>query len=265
MSIASPCSGDSINLLIRRLNARATLSPAEREFLATQHYYTRSYAAGAAVRVEDECPNRPTLIVSGWACREQISPNGRRQLVSLLMPGDVIWAAGERRPIDLLEVVALSNLKVVDIADVTRAITKDPARFPSIVFGLGQLQFAEELNLLEHVVRLGSQPAHQRVAGLFIELYERARSIGFVTGRSFVVPLTQEHFGNLVGLSIVHIHRVLRRFKAEGVLQIRSGLVEILDEAGLARIAESSMTDYPCLPAITRQRVDRPALEMSAG
>lgn len=224
-------------LLSRRLGTRVTLSPAERELL-TRNQNVRTYRAGATVRMEEQPSLRPTLIVSGWACREQISRNGRRQLMSILMPGDLVWSGGAQRALDLLGVVALTNLAVVNVSETIRAVQEDPASFPSLASGIARLQLAEEQSLLEQLARLGAQPAHQRIASVILELYERARSIGFVTGQSFIMPLTQECLGSLVGLSVVHVHRVLRRFKTESVCQVKSGLVDILDKARLARIAE---------------------------
>jgi len=263
MSIASTGSLYSMELLAKRLCTHIDLSPAERELLLTRSHCARTYSSGSTVVMPEQPSLRPTLIVSGWACRERITPSGNRQLLSVLMPGDLIWDGGEERPIDLLEVVAVSNLTVINIAGAVRAMAEDPNRFRSLRHGLGMLRLIEEEQLLEHVVRLGSQSALQRMASLILELFERCHSIGFVTGKTFVMPLTQECLSNFVGLSIIHVNRILRRLKSEGFIRLRSGLVEILDWSGLADIADVSVADRVPVPAADQQRAPISALEMA--
>jgi CRP-like cAMP-binding protein len=253
-----------MELLAKRLCAHVDLRFAERELLLTRSHSARTYAPGAEVRMPEEPSLRPTLIVSGWACRERITASGHRQLLSILLPGDLIWDGGEERPLDLLEVVAVNKLTVINVASEIRTIMQNPARFPGITRGLAMLRLVEEEHLLEHVVRLGAQTAHQRMAGLILELFERCRSIGFVTGGSFVMPLSQEIISNFAGLSLVHVNRVLRRLKAERVIRTQLGVVEIIDRSGLARIAEVATPSPPCFAPVNRQHVDQSAFEMSA-
>jgi len=179
---------------------------------------------------------RPTYIVSGWACRERISANGDRQLLAILLPGDLIWRTGET-PLELLEVVAVNKLTVINVANAMRAIAQDPSRTPSIARGLAMIGLADEMRTIEHMVRLGSQSGHQRIAGLILELAERCREIGFMTGLAFVMPLTHAAISNFVGLSVVHVSRVMRHLREACIIRTKSGIIEILDMAGLTRLA----------------------------
>lgn len=229
----------SLELFAKRLSAYVTLSAREQEMLLRKSRFVSSYEAGATVRMPEDRALRPIVIASGWACRERISPSGRRQLLSILLPGDVIWGSGAECPIDFLETVAITKLKVVNLASVIRSFDPDPASFTSIRHGLEMLQLAEANDLVEHAARLGAR-ADQRIAGLLLHLFERCRRIGFVTGRSFVMPLNQSCLGNLAGLSNIHVNRVLRQFKADGIIRLKSGIVEITDWLGLASIEEGS-------------------------
>lgn len=264
MSVASSGALYSMELLARRLSAHAELSATERDLLLTRSHSARHYDAGAQVRMAEDPSLRATLIVSGWACREQITASGNRQLLSALLPGDLIWGRGSTSPIDFLDVTALSRLTVINVAGAMRTVMRDPASFPLITRGLARLRFTEENYLIEHALRLGAQTAHQRVAGLILEFFERCRSIGFVTGQSFVMPLSQEILSNFAGLSVVHLHRILRRLRAEGVIRLVSGVVEILDGSGLARIADVWLGDSRCWSAANHPQVDRCELEMCA-
>lgn len=252
-----------MHFLAERLCTQGPLCASERELLLTRNYSARVCSPGAVVRMPDDPRLRPTMIVSGWACREKITANGHRQLLSILLPGDLVWHADEQRALDFLDVVAVTRLTVINVAGAMRAIAENPTSFPAITRGLAWLQRADEEQLIEHILRLGSQPAHQRIAGLILELFERCRRIGFVTGGSFVMPLTQESLGNLVGLSVVHVNRVMRRLKAERVIRLSPGMVEILDLDGLARIADVPTADH-ARAAASRAPLDRCPWEMSA-
>jgi len=239
MTIDLPEPRCSLELLARRLSGSIALSVREQELLLRQTRFVTGYEPGSSVRMPTNPDLRPTVIASGWACRESITPGGRRQLLSILLPGDVIWCGGDECPIDLLETVAITRLKVVNLASALRAMDPDPATFASLLRGLKLLQREEEHELVEHAIRLGLR-ADQRIAGLILHLFDRCRRIGFVTGRSFVMPLRQACFGNLAGLSKIHVNRVLRQLKAEGTIRWSRGIVEILDRRSLASIAEGS-------------------------
>lgn len=233
----APC---SLELLAKRLSKWVVLSSREQEMLLRKTRFFRSYEAGSTIPKPKDRGLRPMVIASGWACRESITLSGRRQLLSILLPGDIIWRGGEEHAMDLLETVAITKLKVVDLGDAMRSFDPDPASFASLEYGLKMLQFAEASDLIDHAVRLGGR-AEQRIAGLLLNLFERCRTIGFVTGRSFVMPLNQSCLGNLAGLSNVHVHRVLRQFRAQGVIRLKPGIVEITDWLGLVSIEEGSV------------------------
>ena len=235
MSFASSGNRYSMDLLARRLRTKVNFSAAERELLA-QSYSARCYDAGSTVPMPEDPSMRPTYIVSGWACRERISANGDRQLLAILLPGDLIWRTGET-PLELLEVVAINKLTVINVANAMRAIAQDPSRTPSIARGLAMIGLADEMRTIEHMVRLGSQSGHQRIAGLILELAERCREIGFMTGLAFVMPLTHAAISNFVGLSVVHVSRVMRHLREACIIRTKAGIIEILDMAGLTRLA----------------------------
>lgn len=233
----------SMDLLARRLVAASSLTDAERDLLLKRQQRSQAYLAGSEIAGTREQRPRPRLIVCGWACRERIMPNGRRQLLSILLPGDLIGSCIDQRALDLVEIVAISNVKVINVASTLRMVEENPATYSGIHRGLAQLRFAEEKRLLDHMVRLGSQPALQRIAGFLLELFQRCRVIGFVSAGSFVMPLTQEMLGNALGLSVVHVNRVMRQLKAEHLIDLQAGIVKILDAAGLARVADFSLPD----------------------
>ena len=243
MQIELPKALFSMDLFIRRLAAVSSLSEHERALLLSWQQHCKTYMAGSEMAGSQDQQPRPKLIISGWACRERIMPNGRRQLLSILLPGDLIGSCLNQRALDLVEIVAISNVRVMNIAGLLRAVEEHPDEYTGITRGLSVLRFSEERRLLDHMVRLGSQPALQRIAGFLLELFQRCRVIGYVSAGSFVMPLTQEMLGNALGLSVVHVNRVMRQLKSEHLIDLHGGIVRILDVTGLARIADLSPTE----------------------
>lgn len=237
----------SADLLARRLAEVASLSEYERGLLLHLKQYAHSHFAGATIVDSQSAWSSPSLIVSGWACRERILPNGRRQLLSILLPGDLIGVCNEKRALDLVEVAAISSVRTLSLASLIRRVEEEPVRCAGIANGIAALRFLEESRILDHMVRLGLQTAMQRTAGFLLELFERCRAIGFVTGRSFVMPLTQEMLGDALGISVVHVNRVIRELRARHLVDLYSGIAQIEDVAGLAAAAGFAPPDLRCL------------------
>jgi CRP-like cAMP-binding protein len=238
MQIELPKAPFSMDLLARRLAAVSPLSERERALLLNWQPHSKCHPAGSEISGTPDQPARPRLIVSGWACRERILPNGRRQLLSILLPGDLIGGCTSQRALDLVEVVAISNVRAINVAGLLRVVEEHPEEYSGIARGISLLRFCEERRLIDHMIRLGSQPALQRVAGFLLELFQRCRAIGYVSAGSFVMPLTQEMLGNALGLSVVHVNRVMRQLKLNNLIDLHGGIIKILDVRGLGRIAE---------------------------
>ena len=230
----------SMDLLTRRLAALSPLADHERALILNCQQHFKCYMAGAEISGTNDQLQRPRLIISGWACRERIMANGRRQLLAILLPGDLIGGWVNQRALDLVEIVAISNVRTMNVAPLIRAVEEHPDEYPGIARGISQLRFCEERRLLDHMMRLGSQPALQRIAGFLLELFQRCRVIGYVSAGSFVMPLTQEMLGSALGLSVVHVNRVMRQLKASHLIDLHGGIVKVLDVTGLAQVADMS-------------------------
>jgi len=228
-----------MELLAHRLASMNALSAAEWELLLERRHPSRTYSVGSQMRDTGDGGVRHSLVVSGWASREHISHNGRRQLLSILLPGDLIGDPVEVHPLDAVEMVALSEVKTISTAGFMTIVNGDGDRYKGIASGLSALRHAEDIRLLDHIARLGSQPAPQRIASFVLELFARCRVIGFVTDSSFAMPLSQEMLGGALGLSVVHVNRVIHRLKADRLISLHGGRVTIEDAIGLAGLAES--------------------------
>jgi CRP/FNR family transcriptional regulator len=90
----------------------------------------------------------------------------------------------------------------------------------------------------DHLTSVGRRPANARVARLLLELFVRSRSYWPKAGIEMAsLPITQEHIGDALGLTSVHVNRVLNELKRDGVLQFHYRRLTILDADKLIEIA----------------------------
>ncbi len=221
--------------LLRRLGVLEQLSPDEVllvQELARQP--VRDVPARAVLHPAGQAA-APALLLSGWGCRARFLLDGRRQIVSFLLPGDV---TGQVPPLPSpCAVLALSPLRLLDAAPLLLAAAEQPLRFPALSRALRAAAQAEDVLLRNQIVRLGQQTAYERLAGMLAEFLQRLRAAGLADGDSFAMPLTQDALGDALGLSAVHVNRTLQQMRRNGLLELRGRLVVIRDPEALRRLA----------------------------
>jgi CRP-like cAMP-binding protein len=90
----------------------------------------------------------------------------------------------------------------------------------------------------EWIVNVGQRPAPARLAHVMMELRERLRVIGRLEGRSFEMPFTQEEIGEALGITGVHVNRVIRQLREDGIVELQRGRVTVLDEGKFLELAD---------------------------
>ena len=190
--------------------------------------------AARTVLVErDERLHRSTMLVDGMMCRYFEDFQGLRQLVALHVPGDFVDLHGY--PLLRLDhdvgTLSACDVAYVPHAALDRIVAEDPE--------LGRkLWYSTMLDAAMHrawLFRLGRLDASGRVAHLLCEIDARLGAVGLSDGRRYALPLTQLDLAEACGLTSVHVNRVLRQLREDGLCTFRSGMVEIPDPRGLAR------------------------------
>ena len=224
------------NPAFARMSALAKLSAPETELLRALPGMARSYAMHAELCTEHQI--QPTrILLSGWACQHRLLGDGRRQIISFLLPGDIIGSVLHTAMRADTSVVALTPVMAADGRPLMRAVQAAPASMPGLVSALLQIGHMDQARLLDHVVRLGRQTAYERLVHLLLEIHSRLDAIGQVEGDSFVFPLTQENLGDALGLSVVHINRTLQQIRRDRMVEIRGGRVTILQHGAMQAVA----------------------------
>lgn len=194
----------------------------------------RSERDAQLIRAGD--PAAPLLtIISGWAFRYGLLSNGRRQILSVNLPGDTIGldtllTGAPAYPVQCAGAVTYC---VID-RDRAAALAREAPWFRRRALeALARDRAAAETA----ITRLGQCNAEERVASVFLDLYERLADRGLAGNNSFTLELTQLHLADLVGLTAVHFNRVLKRLVARGLLSVAGHRVTLLNMSSLECLA----------------------------
>ena len=183
------------------------------------------------------------LIVEGWVCRYKLLENGKRQITSIFLPGDLCepFGALPRSMDHTLAALTPAVLAFISPNDV-RATAQVSSRVEEALWW--DLLFSEALNR-EQIVCLGRRSATERLAHFFCSLHLRLSLVGLEEHFSYNMPLTQIEISDLFGLSVVHVNRSLQELRGSGLLSLRDHRLIIHDLPGLR---ELSMFDPSYLP-----------------
>lgn len=176
--------------------------------------------------VAEGSPAQRLLIVSGWAARVRQLADGRRQLLGILLPGDLIGNCRHPEPLAMSTVTAMSDVSVCVAPPASVSPSLDEAYAISHAY--------EEAYLLAQITRLGRLNAQERIGDFLLELSERLEMSGLAQGGSFELPLTQETLADALGLTSVHVNRMLQLSRKEGDLVLHGGRLTLPNSAMLA-------------------------------
>ena len=221
--------------LIRRLKIFADLSEDEERRLTDLCSDVRQTPAKQDIICEGERPKHVHLVLRGWAARYKVLPDGARQIVAFLIPGD--FCDLHFTVLEQMDhsIVALSPCTVAYID--TREIDRLTLESSRIARALWWSTLVDEGVLRTWVVNNGRRDAYERIAHILCEMHARMKMIGLVADERLDLPLTQEELADATSLTPVHTNRTLQRLRAEGLIDLKSHVLTIKDLKGLQRAA----------------------------
>jgi len=175
-------------------------------------------------------------LVTGWMFRYALLEDGRRQILDFVLPGAVLGFHPAQGAMTTFGVEALTDAAVCVIPH--RAIEPLSRRHPEIALRLAWLIARDRSMAFDHLTSVGQHSARERVAHLLLELFIRCRSQWPESGvEQLRLPLTQEHIGDATGLTFVHVNRVLRELRQDGIVEFHYRRLRILDPDKLVDVA----------------------------
>jgi CRP-like cAMP-binding protein len=236
------------HLLLRRFQSFAQLSQTEQHALSRWATGLNEYNAGSELQRDGEPGQRPCLITQGWACCQHVFRDGRRQVISILVPGDTLDLRVHSQPLANMTTVALTRVETCDLHALRHAILIGNPAFQNLIHASAMMGALEEYHLTQQIVRLGRQTAYERLAHFLLELYHRLEAAGLAQDERFFLPLTQELLADTLGLSSVHINRTLQQLRRDKLIHWKGGLFQLLNPEELRLIADFGLTASPPPP-----------------
>lgn len=222
--------------LIAKLDRRDRLDASERSALSDLLGPSRRVHAGVELVREHERPRASLVVLDGFCARVSFVHSGGRQITQIGVAGDFLDLHGFLMKQMDHSVVALTEVVVAEIPhDRLRRLTEDHPHLLRL-FWLDTL--IDAATHRQWILGLGRRTARARLAHLFCELQLRLETAGRSQGDRFALPLNQATLGDVLGLSNVHVSRVLKELREMDLARWSDGAVMVLDQPGLWREAE---------------------------
>jgi CRP-like cAMP-binding protein len=219
------------------------LAPTDEVVLRAAATDAEVYPAGADLVREGERLNRPRLLLEGWAARQRVLTDGRRQIYTFMLPGDAFGLSAHAHGGNTATSVALTGAVVAATPVLADAIGRE-VHDPLSQFAWNMI-LQEEISGMDQIVRLGRQTAYERVLHLMLEFFHRLSAVGLVSGTSFTMPLTQEVIADALGLSVVHTNRTLQQLRRERLIETHGNVLTLPNIDLLIEIADFRTSDVP--------------------
>jgi CRP-like cAMP-binding protein len=221
------------------LRARGTFRPITNNELGVVNDIKRDHlalpAGSAIIRAGEDCPELYTLY-AGWAFRFKTLPDGRRQILNFLLPGDLLGLQAAMFEAAQHGIDALTNVELCLLP--RRKVWALFGQMQELAFDVAWLGAREESLVDENLTSVGRRTALERTAALILTLYKRAERRGLVTNNSFAFPLTQQHIADALGLSLVHTNKTLARLRRLGMFERSNGTLTLSNPRVLARVGQ---------------------------
>lgn len=216
--------------------------PQFREFNANELRFVSSFKTGemvaetgATLLAEGNRSAHLFTLLSGWAFRYKTLADGRRQVLNYLLPGDLIGLQGSVTGNMEHSVEALTPL-VLCVFQRDR-LNELFGKHPGLSYDITWIAAREERILDDHLLSLGRRSALERAAYLIAHLHSRANSVGMVSAKNLLIPITQVHVADTLGLSVVHTNKTLKKLADRGLIQWHDRSCEVIDAEKLMDIA----------------------------
>ena len=226
---------DATSALARKLGRFATLRFDEIAAIAALQLRRRRVAAGTEIFHEREARHRAFIVQDGWASSYKVLRDGGRQVIDFAVPGDFMG----------LRSVLLRNSDhaAAAVTDITIAEVSVPQmldtfrRLPRLGTAVLWAASRDEATVVEHMVGIGRRDALSRTAHFFLEFRLRLQLVGLGSDAGYACPLSQYLLADALGLTAIHLNRVLRQLRERSLLTFRDGSVVFHDLAGLQRLS----------------------------
>lgn len=186
------------------------------------------------------------FVEEGFGARYKLLRNGRRQIVNVVLPGDVVGLPGSFLEKANYSVIAVTDLKL-HVCPIDAFVQLCYKR-PQFGLALSWLAVQEATICAEHTINTGRRTPAERLAHFLLEIYSRLAMVGRATESQFDLPFSQEIMSDALGLSVPHLNRTLAKMRTDGLISVTGRHVEFIDLKALEMLGhfqELNLTRVP--------------------
>ena len=219
----------------RKLGAFVSLTLPEHDTISGLLSKRKTFSAGAEVIYQGEAQNRVYVVSRGWVCSYKILRGGTRQILGFDIPGDFIglrsllFRSSDYNAAPVTEVEASE----ISSSEILRLFNTNPRLGTAFLWAASR----DEAMVVEHLISIGRRDALERTVHFLLELGARLLLVGIGTQEGYSCPLSQTLLADALGLSSVHVNRVLRQLREENLLTFREGHVAFLNVNALVSLS----------------------------
>ena len=226
----------SAGLLVRKVASLAALSGEERDALDRIPMMVRAVPAHQDIVRLGDRPSHCCLVLTGFAFRYKLVGEGRRQILNFHVPGDTPDLQSLHLPVLDHTVAALTNMTAGFIHH--DAVHDVSARFPRIAGALWRDTLVDAAVLRERIVSIGQRDGLSRTAHFLCEMYMRLAAVDLASGWAMSMPITQVEIADALGLSPVHMNRMVRELRERRLVTLDGSRLVILGWDALATLGD---------------------------
>lgn len=221
------------NALVRKLEGYTPLEAEDKRLLNSVIKNIRHVPAHTDLATEDQKPTSVHLVLEGYACRYKFTAEGNRQIMAYLVPGDFC----DMHVMVLKQMDhSIGTISPCTVVDIPRETILTLLERPTLSLALWCAALVDAAVLREWLVNVGQRRAGQRLAHVLCELLLRLRIVG-LANNSYDLPLSQKDLADTIGVSNVHLNRVLQELRREGLISWKEEILAIKDIDRLMRYA----------------------------
>ncbi len=230
-SLCAACPNNRLGFCGAVLEAAEVAEPAD-----WQHH--RIVPAGRQLLNPNQASPDVYVLCSGWGFRFVQLPDGRRQILNFLLPGDLISASSVLEERVHFWVTALTAVQVSGMR--REQVRSRMSANPAVVAALAKSYAVEAQSSDNLIAALGQYSAEERIAYLFLHLMRRIAARNVIHEQRYPLPIRQQHIADAVGLTPVHVSRILGALRDRGIADLSHGVLEVRNPRELERLGSLS-------------------------
>lgn len=226
----------STDFVVEKLKSFIDLTDNEISVFSSLPHRLITLAAGREIVHEGQRAHNAFILVDGWVASYKLLPDGTRQIIDVQIPGDFLGLRSLLLRTSDHSFEAITEITIAEISaqNMISTFSKSPRLASAVLWAASR----DEAMVVEHLVNIGRRSAIVRTAHFLLELGNRLNLIGVGTKHTYPCPLSQYLLADALGLSAIHINRVLRQLREQDLMTFQKGIVHFKNLEKLIALAD---------------------------